>query len=122
MFAGLVIAILLVQPKIESLALGWMVAAKSSRIYLGLPYPTDIIGSFSLAAALVWLAQMPWGPALGSWFVSWERNSAATFYMYAFYLSYQVTNGFQDLRELAGHLPQSADPRHSSWFFAPKVC
>jgi membrane-associated phospholipid phosphatase len=104
MFAGLAIAILLVQPKIGLLALGCTVAAEISRIYLGLHYPTDIVGSFSLAAALVWLAQMPWGPALGPWFVSWERSSAATFYMCAFYLSYQVTNRFQDLRELAAHL------------------
>jgi membrane-associated phospholipid phosphatase len=104
MYAGLAIAVLLVRPEIGLLALGCTMAAEISRIYLGLHYPTDIIGSFSLAASLVWLAQMPWGRALGSWFVSWERSSAATFYMCAFYLSYQVTNGFQDLRELAAHL------------------
>jgi len=104
MFAGLAIAVLLVRFGIGLLALGSAMAAEISRIYLGLHYPTDIIGSFSLAASLVWLAQLPWGPALGSWFVSWERGSAATFYMCAFYLSYQLTTGFQDLRDLAAQL------------------
>lgn len=81
-FAGLAIAVLLVRPKLGLLALGCTMAAEISRVYLDLHYPSDIIGSFSLAASLVWLAQMP-RPALGSWFLGWERSSPAT-YMRAF--------------------------------------
>ena len=104
LFAGLAIAVLLVRPKIGLAAFCCTIAAEISRIYLGLHYPTDIIGSFSLAACLVWIAQIPRGRALASWLVNWERSSAATFYMCAFYLSYQVANGFQDLRELTAQL------------------
>jgi undecaprenyl-diphosphatase len=102
--AGLAIAVLLVRPRIGLAAFGCTMTAEISRIYLGLHYPTDIIGSFFLAACLVWLAQIPRGRALGSWLVNWERSSAASFYMCAFYLSYQVANGFQDLRELTAQL------------------
>jgi len=104
MFASLAIAILPVRLDIGLLALGCTVAAEISRIYLRLHYPTNIIGSFSLAASLVLLAQMQWGQALGSWFVSWERSYAAIFYMFTFFLSYQVTNGFRDVREIAAQL------------------
>ena len=104
MFASLAIAILPVRLDIRLLALGCTVAAEISRIYLRLHYPTNIIGSLSLAALLVLLAQMQWGHALGSWFVSWERSSAAIFYMCAFLLSYQVMNGFRDVREITAQL------------------
>jgi membrane-associated phospholipid phosphatase len=100
MFAGLAIAIFLVRPKLGLLALGCTMAAEISRIYLGLHYPADIIGSFCLAAAIVWFAQMRWGLELGLRFVNWESTSAATFYMCAFFACYQMTTAFQDLRDL----------------------
>jgi membrane-associated phospholipid phosphatase len=104
MFAGLAIAVFVIRPRLGLLALGCTMLADISRVYLGLHYPTDIIGSYSLAAAMVWLAQMRWGAELGFRFVRWEGVSPSTFYMCAFLAGYQVTNAFQDLRDLAGIL------------------
>jgi membrane-associated phospholipid phosphatase len=106
LFAGLAIAILLVRPRLGWLALGCTMLAEISRIYLGLHYPTDIVGSLSLAAAMVWLAQTRWAVELGRRFVGWESSSASTFYMCAFFASYQLATAFQDLRDLAAQLLQ----------------
>jgi len=104
MFASLAIALLLVRFDIGLLALACTMAAEISRICLGIHYPTNIVGSFSLAASLVWLAQIPLGQTFGSWFVGWVRSSTAIFYICAFFLSYHIANGFQDLREIAAQL------------------
>lgn len=102
MFAGLAIAIFLVRQKIGLIALACTMAVEVSRIYLGLHYPTDIIGSFTLAAAPVWLAQMQWSWELGLGLVRWEMSSPSTFYMCAYLASYGTSTAFQDLRDLAG--------------------
>jgi membrane-associated phospholipid phosphatase len=101
MFAGLSLAIFLVRRDVGLLAFGCITAVEFSRVYLGLHYSTDIMGSFSLAAAVVWFAQIRWGSELGRLFVGWERASPWTFYMCAFLASYQMTTAFEDLRELA---------------------
>ena len=100
MFAGLSLAIF-VRSDVGLLALGCIAVVEFSRVYLGLHYLTDIIGSFSLAAALVWFAQIRWGSELGRWFVGWEWASPSTFYVCAFLASYQITTAFEELRELA---------------------
>jgi membrane-associated phospholipid phosphatase len=104
MFAGLAIAILLVRLKLGLIAIGCTMAAEIARIYLGLHYPTDILGSFSLAAVMVWLAQMQSASGLGLRFIRWESTSASTFYMCAFFASYQMTTAFQDLRDLVAKI------------------
>jgi undecaprenyl-diphosphatase len=101
MFAGLAITILLVRYDIGLLALGCTLAASLSRVYLGLHYPTSILGSFALAACIVWLAQTRPALELSLFLVKWERASAPTFYMFAFLVSYQLVTTFQDLRDLA---------------------
>jgi membrane-associated phospholipid phosphatase len=101
MFAGLSLTIFLVRRDVGLLAFGCITAVEFSRIYLGLHYLTDIMGSFSLAAAIVWFAHIRWGSELGRLFVRWERASPSTFYMCAFLASYQMTTAFEDLRELA---------------------
>jgi membrane-associated phospholipid phosphatase len=98
MFAGLSLAIFVVRSDLGLIALGCTAAVEFSRVYLGLHYPTDIIGSFSLAGALVCLAQIRWGSELGLWFVRWEQVSPSTFYVCAFLASYQITSAFEDLR------------------------
>jgi undecaprenyl-diphosphatase len=101
MFAGLSLTIFLVRSDVGLLAFGCVTAVEFSRIYLGLHYSTDILGSFSLAASVVWFAQIGGGSVLGRPFVGWERTSPSTFYMCAFLASYQMTTAFEDLRELA---------------------
>jgi membrane-associated phospholipid phosphatase len=104
MFAGLAIAVFLVRPKIGLLALACTATVEVSRVYLGLHYPIDVFGSFSLAAAIVWLAQMRWSSELGIGLVRWEMASPATFYPCAYLASYGTSTAFQDLRDLAGQL------------------
>lgn len=104
MFAGLAIAVLLVRPKIGLLALACTTAAEVSRIYLGLHYPIDILGSFALAAATVWLAQLRSSAKLGSRLIRWELTSPSTFYICAYLASYGASTAFQDLRDLAGQI------------------
>jgi len=104
MFAGMAIAVFMVRRWVGLLALGWTVEVEGCRVYLGLHYPTDIIGSFCLAAAIVWLAEADGGLGLGTRFVRWERASASTFYMCAFFASYHIATAFQDLRDLTAGL------------------
>lgn len=104
LFVGLAIALFLVRPRIGMLALGCTMLTELSRIYLGLHYPADLIGAISLSAGMVWLAQMRWSLEFGRWFVRWEQASAATFYMFAYPASYEITNAFGDLRALGSQL------------------
>lgn len=106
MFAGLAIAVYLVRQKIGLLALACTTTIEVSRIYLGLHCPIDIVGSFSLAAAIVWLAQMRWSSELGLALIRWEMASPPTFYMCAYLASYGTSTAFQEFRDLAGQLLQ----------------
>jgi membrane-associated phospholipid phosphatase len=100
MFAGLAIAILHVRTDLGLLALACTVIVEFSRVFLGLHYLTDSIGSFSLGVALVLFSQGSRHLELGLWFVRWEWISASTFYMCAFIASYHVATAFQEVREL----------------------
>jgi membrane-associated phospholipid phosphatase len=104
MFAGLAIAVFRSCRTIGLLALGSTVAVESCRVYLGMHYPTDIVASFCLAAAFVWLIEAGAVFGIGSQLTKWEAASAPSFYMCAFFASYQMTTTFQDLRDLAAYL------------------
>jgi membrane-associated phospholipid phosphatase len=100
LFAGLAIALFLVQRRVGLLALACTAGIECCRIWLGLHYPTDVMGSFCLAAGIVWLAAVVGVPRLGIPFLRWEHASASTFYMCAFVASYQIAIAFQDVRVL----------------------
>lgn len=100
MFAGLSLAIFCVRTDIGIAAIACAAAVELSRVYLGYHYPTDFIGSFSLAGAFVCLAQFRYGQQFGLWLIGWERSSPATFYICAIVASYQVVTAFQGLRLL----------------------
>ena len=104
MFAGLATSALLVRHRIGFIALACTTLVELSRIWLGLHYPVDLIGSFALAAAAVCFSQMRWNSELGLAFVRWEELSPPTFYMFLSLASYEMTVTFEDLRELAAQL------------------
>jgi len=104
MFAGLAIAIFLIQRRLGLFALMCTMLVESSRIFLGLHYPTDIMGSYFLAGTIVCVGQMRAGAPVGFQLVKWERASPATFYMCASFVSYEMTSAFQDFRELGAQI------------------
>lgn len=104
LFAGLAIAILLVRFKPGLLALAGTLVVELARVVLGLHYPTNLVGSLSLAAALVWFAQTRPSMELGLRIARWERRAAASFYLSSLVISYLLVTTFQDLRALAAKL------------------
>jgi membrane-associated phospholipid phosphatase len=104
LFAGLAIGILSANRGIGLVALGGSVGVELCRIYLGLHYPSDAMGSVFLAGTVVWLVQAVVPRALGGLFVAWERRSAATFYMAGFAASYLLATALEDMRPLLGWL------------------
>lgn len=106
LFAGLAIAILLVRFELGLLALVCTLVVELARVLLGLHYPTNLVGSLSLAATLVWLAQTRPSMELGLRIARWERRAAASFYMSSVLISYLLVTTFQDLRALAAKLLQ----------------
>jgi membrane-associated phospholipid phosphatase len=105
LFAGLAIAIVLVRSRLGAVALGCTLLAELSRVALGFHYPADTVGSFALAAAFAQVARLPATTPIGLWFVRWERRSAPTFYAFGVLACYELTGGFQDLRDLAAQWP-----------------
>lgn len=101
LFAGLAIAILPVRFDLGLVALASTLVVELARVYLGLHYPTNALGSLALAATLAWLAQMRPSLELGTLILRWERDAAASFYLCGFLLSYLLVTAFQDVRDLA---------------------
>jgi membrane-associated phospholipid phosphatase len=100
LFAGLAIVIFLVRLRLGLLAIGYTLMVDVARIYLGLHYPADLLGSVAIAAFFVWITQMPWGVALGRALLVLENRSPALFYTTAFFVSYQMATAFADLRAI----------------------
>ncbi|OAP40035.1 hypothetical protein AU381_10885 [Sinorhizobium glycinis] len=103
LFVGLAIAILLVHFELGLLALVYALLVELARVYLGLHYPTNALGSLTLAATLAWLSQTRPSLELGALILLWERGAAPSFYLCSFQLSYLII-AFQELRELAESL------------------
>ena len=104
LFAGLSIAILPVRFELGLLALASTLAVELARIYLGLHYPSNALGSLALAATLAWLAQTRPCLEVGAFILRWERGAAPSFYLCSFLVSYLLVTAFQDVRDLAERL------------------
>lgn len=100
MYAGIATAIIFAHPRLGLLAAACAALPELGRATLGLHYPSDILGSACLGAALVCVAQFRWGLNIGYWALAWERASTPTFYVVAFLLSYQVATAFESVRGL----------------------
>jgi undecaprenyl-diphosphatase len=73
----------------------------STRIYLGIHYPSDVLGGAILGILVVVLGQkIPW-PRSFYRVLDWEESSPPTFYAFAFLASYLIGTLFTDLRTIA---------------------
>jgi membrane-associated phospholipid phosphatase len=104
-FAGLVIVIYISRSRFRWLAVAWTMFIESLRIYVGGHYPTDVIAGAALAGVCVWSAQAPRAISVGYRALNFERSTPSLFYLYAFFISYQIATLFLELRKaLAGFM------------------
>lgn len=100
LYAGVAIAAYGAHRGIGLAALSGTIFIELARVYLGLHYPSDILGSVFLAAAIYWLAEA--AASFGPNYLAtlWERRSPATFYPVAFAACYCLADAFEDLRKI----------------------
>ena len=101
-FCGLALVIFLARPRLGLAAAAWLGLFELSRAYMGVHYPTDLVGGAALGAFIVSLGQAPAAVSWGKRVVRRERSSPALFYMGAFFISYQIATLVQDFRSMAG--------------------
>ena len=78
----------------------WAAITSSARIYLGVNYPSDILGGAVLGILVVILLLRLPVPAVAYRLLDWERNAPSSFYAVAFIASYQVGTLFNDVRAI----------------------
>lgn len=105
LFAGVAIAVYAAYRPIGLIALIVTVATELCRIYLGLHYPSDILGSFFLAAMIYLLVETTALFGFDHLAMEWERSSPATFYSVAFAGCYSLATAFEGLRTVLPLLP-----------------
>jgi undecaprenyl-diphosphatase len=105
LFAGVAIAVCAASRPIGLTALVATITTELCRIYLGLHYPSDILGSFFLAAMIYFLLESTALFGFDDLAMEWERSSPATFYSVAFAGCYGLATAFEDLRNILFLLP-----------------
>ena len=73
------------------------------RLYLGMHYPTDILGGIVIGVAIAWLVNSErLRPMIAGPLTGWRTSSPASFYACAFLLTSQIAVLFTPVRHLAG--------------------
>lgn len=99
-YAALVTVICLVRADLRKFVIPWLVVVEFARLYMGAHYPTDLLGGAALGALLVFLVQAPWVLTLCHRVVRTAKTQPFLFYGFAFLLTYQIANLFEDVRAI----------------------
>jgi membrane-associated phospholipid phosphatase len=105
---GLATVIFLAKPRFGYLAFAWALILSMTRVYLGLHFPTDILGGGAVGVLTVSLLQGPTFRALGLRLLFFEQSATSIFYAIAFFLTLQIGTLFEEPRNLADSEVQMA--------------
>lgn len=100
LFASVAIAVWAACRPIGRVTLAATATVELCRVFLGMHYPTDLAGSFILAALLYTLVDMTPRFGVDRLAMTWEQASPATFYCAAFAGCYGMATAFEDVREI----------------------
>ncbi len=80
----------------------WLAFVESSRMFEGAHYLSDLIGGAALGVTMVMAFQIRLLSSFGKKTIEQENRSKSLFYILAFFLSYQMSTLFNDVRATAG--------------------
>ena len=101
LFFGLATLIWISDRNLGVFAFLWAAITSSTRVYLGLHYPSDILGGAVLGILMVIFFQRLPSPRVVYRLLDWERCASPSFYAVGFIASYQAGTLFNDVREIA---------------------
>jgi len=100
LFFALVTGLFLVSRRLGVIGFIWTVCTICApRIYLGIHYPTDILGGAILGIGIVWLANRAKDKAAATKpILQWATEHSGSFYACFFALTYQIAENFDPVR------------------------
>jgi undecaprenyl-diphosphatase len=106
LFCSLCAGLLFVSKKLGVLALLYVaVFIGFSRVYLGLHYPTDIVGGAVIGVGIGWIGNLYiWRSSISKLIVRWSDSKPGFFYPLFFLCTFEVAELFGSSRNLLGGL------------------